>query len=276
MPFELENGTDYIGLEVADQLWLENDILAGGIKWPRCCCVSVTCSQTFHIIGCISRSLPGATVSVYVSNGGALLGQSTTGTGGTVTLSWTGSCSVYVTVTATGFVSYGQSLTLSTGSTTTITLSAATGYHCDSICGCSAPIPLTLQLTDSVIGSLVLTYNGSTNQWECNTTYNYAGYTAPSPCNITCGAVSDLPISYSFSGTQCVLSMNLGSTGLSVPGCCPWLTSGSCISPQTITGTIDCPESGAFLWSGSHNYSGTCDPLSYLYSQGAVTYTVTV
>lgn len=130
-----------------------------------------TCCQNFVITGCNSLGVSGATVSVYNTNGGTLLAQAVTPLNGSVTLLWSGSCSVYVTVTSSRFVSYGQSLTLTQNGTTTIGLSITSGYHCMSECG--IPVADTLNATFTIAGAQTFTFSGSA--WT--STFDVSGHT---------------------------------------------------------------------------------------------------
>jgi hypothetical protein len=146
-----------------------------------------TCNgKVFHIIGCNSLDLQGATVSVYDSFGGTLLTSGTTDASGLVTLSWSGSCTVYVTVTyAPRFTAYGNTLTAS--GTTVITLSAASGYHCVDCFHFSIPVADTLTLTDPQFGTYTLNYNGTFLKWLSGTVSgSYPGGCCN--CSIACGA----------------------------------------------------------------------------------------
>lgn len=120
---------------------------------------TTTCCQNFIITGCNSLGILGSTVGVYSSNGGTLLAEAVTPSTGSVTLLWSGSCSVYVTVTATRFASYGQSLTLTQNGTTTIGLSIESGYQC--ISGCSTPVAETLNATFTIAGAQTFSFSGS-------------------------------------------------------------------------------------------------------------------
>jgi len=100
------------------------DRFAVGETGCSCTCGSA-CSQTFTTNTCSSQTLGGAAVSVYASSGGALLASGTTATSGgslgKVTLSWSGTGSVYVTASCSVF-SYASSLTLTCGGNKTLAL----------------------------------------------------------------------------------------------------------------------------------------------------------
>jgi hypothetical protein len=111
------------------------------------------CCQVFWVFGCNSLVLDDVTVSVYDAPGGNLLARKVTGQAGTVAMMWYGPdppCSVYVTAEYPGgrYLAFSQSMTLSKGGTTMITLAVAPGYTC---CAGFLKIPLkdTMFLTDS-------------------------------------------------------------------------------------------------------------------------------
>lgn len=113
------------------------------------CGCNVTCSQTFTVLGCNSLGVAGVTVAVYTASGGTLLASGATDATGHVTLSWAGAGGAYW-VTITGglsgrFVAYAQSMTMTCGHTTTITLTAASGYTC--IPTCAVPLKNTIVAT---------------------------------------------------------------------------------------------------------------------------------
>ena len=130
-----------------------------------CNCNSGTCSQTFNVTGC-GAALSGATVTINVSSGGTQLATGTTNGSGQVTLSWTGSCTVWVSIAKTGYTSYGQVDPLTSGGTTNVTLVIASGYGC---CQCAIPTT-TLHYSFTAPGCTpssgtgTLSYSGS-NIW---------------------------------------------------------------------------------------------------------------
>lgn len=112
----------------------------------------------FQPKGCAGSLLAGATVSVYSSQGGALLAQGTTGVTqqgswllpSSIVLTWTGPSTVYVTCTAPRFQDYGQTMTFGVGGAAAdLNMTVANGYHCLGLVNpvCPYPIPTTLQAT---------------------------------------------------------------------------------------------------------------------------------
>jgi hypothetical protein len=130
-----------------------------------------TCSQTFTVVGCSGLTYAGVTVSVYTLSGGSLLASGTTNGSGQVTLSWTGSGGTYwiaVTGQSARFATYGQSLNLTCGASTTLTLALATGYHCIPYQTCLLPLADTILGTISGvpgISAITLTFSGGIN-WQ--------------------------------------------------------------------------------------------------------------
>ena len=95
-------------------------------------------------------------------------------------------------------ISYGSRFTTASGSQTgcfTVTLSPASGYTC----ACSpCPIPMcnTLDLTDSVIGAVTLTFTGGST-WSGTIDYAFPGY-----CNCLAATI---PVTYYYDG--CTLNI---------------------------------------------------------------------
>ncbi len=116
-----------------------------------CNCGGAPCSQTFTVRGCLGALVSGATVTVYDTMGGSTLATGATNSSGVVSLSWTGSTTVYVTASAPtgGLFTYGQTLTLTCGGGTTLPLFPTTLYC--TISGCGSLI--TLPSGDSYYGS---------------------------------------------------------------------------------------------------------------------------
>lgn len=203
---------------------------AGFTYWDLGAC---NCSfpQTFEVEGCNSLGYSGLTVSVYTASGGTLLASGTTDASGSVSLSWDGTSSPYVTVTgqSTRFAAYGQTLTLTSGGTTTITLTVAAGYVC--IPTCLQPIATTLHLTYAG-QAYTLTYGAAT---VCSNPYQWTSAVVNQP-NATVNSVNS-----SFNCTTIT-----GSTPSQI-----------CASPNgtsgldfTLVGYVDCNCSG---WQGLTN-----------------------
>jgi hypothetical protein len=131
---------------------------------------ATTCCQTFTVRGCGPGSgcfVVGSVVTVKESSDGATLATGTIGTSGRITLLWAGSCSVYVTATDPSgsgtIVPYAQSLTLTSGGTTNITLPPTSGFHCFSPCSpncCYQALEATLTATVPT-GTVTLTWQSS-------------------------------------------------------------------------------------------------------------------
>lgn len=192
------------------------------------------CCQRFLISGCNSNALAGATVSVYDEEGGTLLTSGPTAANGYAALYWSGSCSVYVTVTADRFADHGASYTLSPSGTTTIGLTAnTTDYVC--VSDCAYPIAKTLYATHDVLGALTLTYNASGTYgagWYVTTaSYSYPG------CS-ECGATS-LPVTSYLLTNLTYIDVWKGWGGVAPPPTgCP---GGTLTQSATFSGTVDCP-----------------------------------
>lgn len=182
-----------------------------------CNCTGPTFTQTFLVTGCNAIGYPGLTVSVYTASGGTLLASGTTDGSGQVTLSWpdTSPATRWVVVTGQSarFLASAQSLTMTTGGTTTIGLAIATGYHCLNVC--LQPAKDTLVLTDAVTGTLTVTYSTRTvtlfggggattlTGWWGTLSYNYPDTSAVPGCG--CDPQPGYPIDYVFSGSQVTL-----------------------------------------------------------------------
>lgn len=233
--------------------------------------VTAGCKQTFAVRGCNSAALQGATVTVWTDSGKTTqLATGTTDAGGNVTLYWNATCatSVYVEVSCPRFVTYTNTGAYTCAATTTVSLSAASGYHC---AGCSAiPLADTLHLTDSVYGSTTLSY--SAGNWVSGTTsWSFPG-------DVCCSAAS-FGMIYTLTGSTCALSATYGH-GPPVVGVpeCPTGT-----GRQTDVGagstTVSKPTycGDATAWNFSASVPATTCPASdtiYIYPGGA-TYTMT-
>lgn len=177
-----------------------------------------TCCQTFAIRGCNTALLHGVTVNVYDSAGGTLYASGVTASSGAnpgkVTLYWSGhSCSVYVTVVdpQSRFANYGSSLSLTFGSTTTITMTLASGFTCITSGGCPYPLPSTLHCTFANAGAQVFSF--SAGNWTASFTYLGVAYVLNLATNgtmtatangvgFTCSfTIAACPVTGPFSGT---------------------------------------------------------------------------
>lgn len=179
--------------------------------------------QTFQVKGCAGTGLAGCVISVssYTCTTGD-------GTGGTTL----GQCSVAIpngsyTLTITppsgsGFATYSAPITFSGSTTTTVTLTAASGYVCS--CIGNYPVSKTLNFTDG-FGTHTLTWvSGYT--WSC--TYADTTDTVYTGSPTGCSAGTTMTVTYvltCFSGSYS-LSVNwlfvcCGAGGVGVGGH-PW------------------------------------------------------
>ncbi len=86
-----------------------------------------------------------------------------------------GSYTVTATETSGRFASFSQLMTLACGQSVNVPMTAASGYECVTLlAGCLYPVPDTLTLTDSVIGTCTLTFAGGS--WKGSIIYTYPGF----------------------------------------------------------------------------------------------------
>ena len=138
----------------------------------------------FIVTDCFNSLPPGAAVSVYTSMGGALLATGTTGSFGTVHLSWTGtSGNYYVTASVTGWTSYAGTLNLTCAGQSSIIL----------------VIP-TLTLTDSLLipAGVSVAYD-SVNNWYQYTLTGMTNATGCGPCS--CNGLRIMPFTITWTLT---------------------------------------------------------------------------
>ena len=234
-----------------------------------------TCCQTFAVAGCNSLALPGATVSVYDHAGGTLLASAVTPASGIVALLWSGSCSVYVTVTeASGRLNaYGSSLTLPGAGTKAITLTPAAGYAC--CISCILPVSNSPSLTDAN-GSYTMT--GGSGLWQCCYDIQvpgsdcFNGFLNPITLGIKyffqCYSPGKYGISRQWATDSNVIYANQHCSGVS-PGCSgyPGLQNNTSDTPAGFSPSPCAPIafSGALI---PHGLNGTGDPVG-----GSVTVT---
>lgn len=180
------------------------------------------------VYGCNGCLLTGATVTVD--------GQTYTTTAGVASFTLPGPGSYPYTVNATRFATYSGTFTVTSvcsGCSTTVTLTAATGYVCNPEHGCSCgntayPWPLTLHLTDTQWGSCVLTFNPADGFWEGTN-----GISWTSDCG--CGDDAWSGISYA-----------LGCSGIGVT---PIITDGGAYPPQCVDVAATNIPSGVYIAS---------------------------
>lgn len=188
--------------------------------------ISGGCCQIINVVGCNSLPVQGATVNVRASSGGTILATGTTDGSGNVSLVWTGSCSTSVYIEAIyspQFTTAGGTYTVTAGDTTTITLSAATGYHC--ITGCAVPAPDTLHATHPTMGAITFTYSGG--NWIASVSYSYPGFGACPAKTVTVTCTWNGSSSYTESWK--------------VSGTCPDDAGGSTVTATWTSGALACP-----------------------------------
>ncbi len=107
------------------------------------------CGQTFTVWGCNQQPISGATVTVYDPTFTTVLASGTTNASGVVALTWAGNGSVGVEVSglSSRFAAYQATLSLTCGGSTTLQMTAATGYACWAYSGCGLPTTTQLQCT---------------------------------------------------------------------------------------------------------------------------------
>ena len=167
--------------------------------WDIGGCGCSSCTQTFTFRGCNNSLLTGANVRVRASSGGTILTTGTTNGSGVVTLSWSGSNTVWVETVSPKFA--GQSQTVTCGGSKIVSFNPASGYYCV-IC-CAYPVPSTLYWSDSYLGlsSIPITYDAPNTRWDATTSCNYPGCGAncsASTINVLCAflVVSTFCLSY--------------------------------------------------------------------------------
>jgi hypothetical protein len=235
----------------------------------------ISCATTtLQINGCAS-GLSGATVNIYDHQGGTLIGTGITDALGRVNSSITGFGSVYVTVTEPSgrFAAFAGTVSLSCRAITPINLIPANGYVCCACpvlvapgydaCGCQYPIATTLHATDSVLGTVALTYAGANPStrlcvFRGTSTYAYPGNGFCPPTNVN--------LVWEFSP----------GVGLTILWCtdeiagfaCP--NNGVCIDGTTTNDTLSGGPCGALIseWSGPDpgSLTSSCPP-AFSFSQ---------
>jgi len=220
--------------------------------------------------------------------GGSLLASGVTPAYGSVSLLWSGSCSVYVTVTEPSgrFTAYGQSLSLTANGSTTVTMTPASGYHClgGYMTGCVYPEPDTLHFSDTLFGnSGTMTYDSGSGNWVSG---QYP-YTWPADaCSTTCPAASGYVIYHWNGGMAVTFTYHDAIDGFHG---CPDTSSSYAWTPYQIFIGQDqllSPTSSSCYLPGSSafNYSFTGIGWDYAsnptfvrspYCQGTATFTVT-
>ena len=142
-------------------------------KFQMAACLTVT------VLGCNNIPLSGATVSIYTSQGGTLIGSGTTDSSGVYSVQYDGGSGNYwITVTEPSgrFQDYAQNVYVNGTTATTIALVSETGYVCTS--GCVLPVSTTLTGT-------ITTNDPGCPDSPYNITLTYVGggeFTGVMPC----------------------------------------------------------------------------------------------
>jgi hypothetical protein len=199
------------------------------------------CAVTFLVRGCNAVAYPGVVASVYDHAGGTLLASGTTDGTGHVALSWAGGPgSYYVTVTGQSarFAASAQTLTLTCGGATTISLAPAAGYACWSAT-CLQPVKTALNVT--VIGPFgtqtgTATYQAGGGFWEWV-------YTDPGTGNTFIADFAAFGVTATWEN---VASTNCNWSDVTTMTCPPSFAFGATNAPTD--GCVD--GSGAFGWTG--------------------------
>lgn len=131
---------------------------------PGECCDCGGCPMVFDVTGCRSVKLPGALCSVWTdSSKTTFVGSATTDSAGAATVPVPGAGSYYSEISHSRFATNTGTSTVAcpAGTTRTVTLSPATGYHCIPLgTACALPAADTLYLVTS-FGNATLTYNAA-------------------------------------------------------------------------------------------------------------------
>jgi hypothetical protein len=271
----------------------------------RCCCSAPSCASptiSGRLTGCGSVPYPGVTIEAHdATAGGTLLGTATTDGSGNYTLSsLTGSISgnvivLVALVDATRFTSTTKTLTYggpsstawTCGATSTnvnMTATPATGYVCLSCGGCYLPVATTLYLTDSVIGTITLTYSTGTFRWEGTTTYSFPGqdHCPARSCTVNYFISNRLNLPLDFPCGLAIIGYHEYTIWDPHPippraQCCPQTIDDGCLGVDTLRylqppDSTTCPTSLALTWHSDYRFHG----LGVLYQYNSnVTYTAT-
>jgi hypothetical protein len=131
-----------------------------------------TCTIFAQVLGCNGFALSGAAVSIDGSPAG------TTGADGSIDIGGLGTGSHSVSISCDRFDTYGATINLG-GSCPNVggldaTLTPATGYQCLD-CGGAIPIAETVYYSDTVYGSVTLTYTSLLDSWDGQDTKHFPG-----------------------------------------------------------------------------------------------------
>jgi hypothetical protein len=233
--------------------------------------------STFTVYGCNGIVYPGLTVTI--SQGGTEVATGITGSNGLVFLVWTGTPGVYdisVTGQSDRFAAYSGSVSLPCATNVVIDLTPADGYHC--IGTCLQPLGSTVDFTDSIVGSLTVTYYssytlpggaGTVTGWVGTITYSYPGCTADDGDPPFCQAYSS-PLTYVFTGA----STKVYGYYLASNRCLYELGLGYSYGEVAISynDTISCPAEYDYSAQG---WGGAGGDLSWIYCGSTASYSAT-
>lgn len=208
--------------------------------------------------GCNSLGAPGVDVTI---NGGTYTTDST----GHVYLS--APVGTYTWTTShPRFTASSHSITVGCGGSSTgnANLTPASGYHCPCLTDCAWPLKDTLTLTDSVLGTVTLSYGTG---WQGTMTYNFPGY---------CGCPSASGISIFWTAfTGACTARGVYGVNFNLGPACPNNAGGA--ETDTVGSTSHtCPENGAFNYSGTITLSPCPTPASFGMIWQGSTPTVTI
>jgi hypothetical protein len=175
---------------------------------PGCPCCE--CNWTFTITGCNGTVQSGVTVNLRQS--GSLIGTGTTNGSGVAVISVPAG-TYDVQVVGTGYATNTSSRAHTCGQSTSIILTAATGYVC--IPACNVPVPKTLFWTDSEGTHQLDWVSGS--DYSCN--YNKAG-----AFNTGCGTTGNMNVAVTLTLTATPsmhIEWHIVPCAPSIPGTCP-------------------------------------------------------
>lgn len=226
----------------------------------NCACGPCSVDILGKILGCSSFALTGLTVEAHdATAGGSLLASTTTNISGDYTFTGVpgvaGNDIVIVPIGGLRFVANNRTLNWTSGTpsatqwscgfttpTTTRTLLPATGYHC--ISSCAYPVKDTLDFTDSVLGSWVITWVAG--QWQGTHSYSYSG----DPCGLGCTAQT-LTLNALWNGAAINVTWgNSNNPTTPFVAQCP-LSGGAFSVGYAITPTIICPPSFSAIGSAT-------------------------
>ncbi len=149
-------------------------------------------------------------------------------------------------------------------------MQAASGFVCYFKCG--YPVPTTLYLTDSLLGSCTLTYSSLTGAWTGQISYSYPGCSNTFiPVTQSCPAVT-INVSYKFTESTDYLEITYPAA---VTTYCPQVGGGA--APPFDSDFVLPSSCTPFSWTGTITISseGLYAKILYCPNTGVVTYTIT-